>query len=90
MPKISKRTVDTALPDPARRYFLWDTEIKGFGLLVLPTGVKSYVLQYRNQDGNSRRATIGKHGSVTPDEARVMADSMRRAARLRWVSTAWS
>ncbi len=79
MPKISKRTVDAATPDPNRRFFLWDTEIKGFGLLVLPSGVKSYVLQYRTQDGNSRRATIGKHGSITPDEARAKADTMRRA-----------
>jgi len=79
MPKISKRTVDAASPDPERRYFLWDTEIKGFGLLVLPSGVKSYVLQYRTQDGNSHRATIGKHGSITPDEARAKASAMRRA-----------
>ena len=79
MPKISKRTVDAASPDTARRFFIWDTEIKGFGLLVLPSGVKSYVLQYRTQDGDSRRATIGKHGTITPDEARAKADMMRRA-----------
>jgi len=79
MPKISKRAVDAATPNPERRYFLWDTEIKGFGLLVLPSGVKSYVLQYRTQDGRSRRATIGKHGSITPDEARAKVDAMRRA-----------
>jgi hypothetical protein len=79
MPKIIKRTVDAASPDRARRNFLWDTELKGFGLLVLPSGVKSYVLQYRTEDGNGRRATIGKHGSITPDEARAKADAMRRA-----------
>lgn len=79
MPKIQKRTVDAAAADPARRYYVWDTEIKGFGLLVLPSGVKSYIFRYRTAEGVERRATIGKHGSVTPDEARDKADEMRRA-----------
>jgi integrase len=45
---------------------------------VLPTGVKSYFFRYRNADGDERRSTIGKHGSVTPDEARKLADDLRR------------
>ena len=42
MPKITKRVVDAATAK-AKRYIVWDGEIKGFGLLVLPTGIKSYV-----------------------------------------------
>lgn len=79
MPKITKRVVDAATPDQDRRYILWDDQIKGFGLLVLPSGVKSYLFQYRNADGIDRRATIAKHGAMTPDEARAKADDMRRA-----------
>jgi integrase len=78
MPKITKRTVDAAAPDPDRRYHLWDTEIRGFGLLVLPSGVKSYVYQYRTPEGVTRRATIGKHGEWTAEQARDKADDMRR------------
>lgn len=78
MPKITKRTVDAAAPDPSRRYHVWDTEIRGFGLLVLPSGVKSYVYQYRTPKGASRRATIGKHGKYTAELARAAADEMRR------------
>ena len=77
MPKITKRTVNASAPDLGRRYFVWDDQIPGFGLLVLPSGVKSYVFQYRTQDGASRRKTIGKHGKYTPDEARAKADNLR-------------
>ncbi len=67
--KITKRTVDAAKPKQ-RDSFLWDREIKGFGLKVTPKGKKVYVLQYRFQ-GVLRRFTIGPHGSPwTPDGAR--------------------
>ncbi len=47
---------------------LWDDDIKGFGLLVLPSGVKSYLYRYRTPEGEDRRPTIGKHGALTPDK----------------------
>ncbi|MGE4217942.1 MAG: Arm DNA-binding domain-containing protein, partial [Alphaproteobacteria bacterium] len=81
MPKISKRVVDAAEP-AASRYFIWDSELKGYGLLVLPSGVRSYVVQYRTPHGRTRRATIGKHGSPwTPDLARERADAMLRMVK---------
>jgi len=82
VPKITKRVVDATGPDPhGHRRYVWDSEIKGFGLQVLPTGVKSYVFQYRTPESRTRRATIGKHGAWTPDEAREKADEMRRAVK---------
>jgi Arm DNA-binding domain len=44
--KITKRTVD-ALKPGITDLFLWDTELKGFGLKVTPGGNKVYILQYR-------------------------------------------
>jgi len=78
MPKISKRIVDAAKPDSDRRVVLWDDTLKGFGLLLLPSGVKSYFFNYRNRHGRERRATIGKHGTWTPDQARTRAEAMQR------------
>jgi integrase len=67
--KISKRTVDAA-NSADKDGFLWDSEIKGFGLKITPRGKKIYVLQYRIH-GALRRYTIGSHGSPwTPTEAR--------------------
>ena len=71
--KITKRTVDALqCPGGRDREFLWDTEISGFGVAAFPSGEKVYVAQYR-QDGRSRRLNIGKHGRLTPDEARSLA-----------------
>ena len=53
----------------------------GFGLMVLPTGAKSFVFQYRAA-GRSHRATIGKVGALTPDQARAIAQDMARTVRL--------
>src|SRR6266850_4920195 len=80
MSKITKRVVDAAAPKHDR-YIIWDPEIKGFGLLVMPSGIKSYFYQYRNAEGRQRRATIGKHGEWTPTEARAKAEDHREAVR---------
>ena len=64
MPKITKRLVDATRPEE-RDVFVWDVELPGFGLR--DSGTKSYVLQYRNTEGRSRRLTLGRHGPVTAD-----------------------
>jgi integrase len=72
MPKITKRLVD-ATHFAEKDIYVWDDDLSGFGLRVKPSGVKSYILQYRNTYGRSRRYTIGKHGPLTPDSARKEA-----------------
>jgi integrase len=75
--KITKRTVDAAKPGDANR-FLWDTELKGFGVKVTPAGQRVYVLQYRKggRGTPTRRVTIGRHGAVTPEQARKIASRL--------------
>src|SRR5262245_19554967 len=72
MPKITKRTVEAAQPQNSD-VFLWDQELRGFGVRVKPSGVRSYIVQYRNVHGRSRRLTVGTHGRLTAEEARSEA-----------------
>jgi len=80
--KITKRQVDAARP-AARDTFLWDTEVKGFGLKITPSGRKIYLLQYRMGGRGTpvQRFKIGNHGDFTPDQAREAADKLRRGVR---------
>jgi integrase len=73
--RITKKVVTAARPEQ-REYFIWDADLPGFAIRVLASGVKSYVVQYRAGPGRrapTRRITIGKHGKLTPDEARKLA-----------------
>ncbi len=69
MPKLTKRLIDGLAPE-AKDRMVWDTEIRGFGLRVQPSGVKSFVVQYRNDTGRSRRLTLGRYGILTVEMAR--------------------
>lgn len=73
MPKLTKTTVEREQPSDKER-FLWDTELKGFGLKVFPSGAKSFVFQYRTAEGQTKRLTIGKlSDSLTTEQARKLA-----------------
>jgi integrase len=70
MARLTKRAVDSLKPVPDRDVFAWDEEIRGFGVRVKPSGTKTYLIQYRNAEGRTRRLVIGKHGILATDEAR--------------------
>lgn len=67
--KITERVVKNTKPG-TRDVFVWDTEIRGFGLRVKPSGKKSYLIQYRNTYGRSRRHTFGDAKVMIPGAAR--------------------
>ena len=71
MPKLTKRFVD-ALTVEDKDYIIFDTDVVGFGVRILPSGRKSYLVQYRN-GGRTKRLALGKHGTLTTDEARKQA-----------------
>lgn len=72
LPKITKRFVDRLAPGD-RDIVLWDTDLHRFGVRIKPSGAMTYVVQYRNSSGRTRKLALGRVGVLTPEEARQRA-----------------
>lgn len=83
--KISKRTVD-ALEPGAKPYIAFDADLKGFGVRVMPSGGRAFVVEYRPNGGGRanhvRRVTLGRMGALTPEQARRAAQDLLARVRL--------
>lgn len=79
MPKLTKRIVDAA-DARTTEYFIWDQDLPGFGLRVLPSGRKRFVVQYR-AGRRSRRMGLGPSAILTCEQARTRAIAIIAAAR---------
>jgi hypothetical protein len=73
MTKITKRLVDGLAPSSDKDLFVWDDEVRGFGIRLKPSGSGSFLVQYRTPEGQTRRLVLGKIGTLTPDDARKLA-----------------
>ncbi len=73
--KLTKSVID-AIELKDRDVFVWDVELKGFGVRASPNGVMTFIAQYRaggGRSGRTRRSTIVRFGTLTVDEARKQA-----------------
>src|SRR5205814_9769031 len=72
LPKLTKRFVD-ALKPVQRDTLHRDDDLPGFALRAKPSGVVTWVVQYRNSAGRTRKLALGRVGVLTPEEARQRA-----------------
>ena len=73
MPRLERKALSNRVVDGLRAgdrdVVYWDRDLRGFGVRVYPNGVKTYLVQGRGPNG-SRRITVGRHGTISADEAR--------------------
>jgi integrase len=74
--KLTKRTVAAA---PVG--ITWDDQLPGFGLRVLKSGRRSYVVRFRTATGTDRLMTIGTADELHPDAARELARQTKADVR---------
>ena len=70
---IAKRAIDSFEPAD-RPWIAWDDKLTGFGVLVHPSGVKSFIVNYRLGSGGrtapNKRLVIGRCDRLAPELAR--------------------
>jgi hypothetical protein len=79
MAKLSKRTAE-ALDVRPSPYIVFDEQLPGFGVRVMPSGRRYFLVQYRRH-GKTQRIMIGQFGPITAEIARTKARSLLGQAR---------
>lgn len=70
--KLSTLKIEKAAPPSSGRTELWDSQTRGLGLRVTPSGTKTWVMMYR-VDGKQRRLTLGRYPDLSLADARAEA-----------------
>ncbi len=73
MTRLTKRAITALKPNRRGDKFLWDGELRGFAIRVKPSGTRTFMIQYRNAEGRTRRCVIGQFGVLTVEQARDLA-----------------
>ena len=83
--KLNRRAV-TAIKPGAKPAIWYDTELKGFGLKIQPSGGRSWIIEYRPGAGGrsvtKKRLTIGSVETFSPEKARDEARRLLAEVRL--------
>lgn len=80
MPKITKKFVDSLSFSPDKTIYIFDDELKGFGVRVTASK-KTYMVQAwlkGSQPPKKVRLSLGQHGVLAPEEARRLAKERLR------------
>lgn len=79
MANLTKRTIDLLSPGP-KVSCVWDEKLKGFGLRIMPSGRKTFVVKCMVK-GRQKFITIGPHGPITAEQARARASGRGQERR---------
>ena len=82
--KLTRRNVSSLQP-AAKPVTYYDTDLKGFGLKIMPSGVRSWIVEYRPGAGGrgvaKKRLKVGGD-ALTPEVARAAAEKLLASVAL--------
>jgi integrase len=75
--KLTELRVEKLKPNAKGRYYVMDTEIRGFGIVVFPSGQRTFVARFRTrgtrETSRVRRMRLGTYPEMTVADARERA-----------------
>lgn len=75
--RFTATSVAKAVCPPGRvEMWFWDTVVPGFGIRARASGHRTWVFQYRNAEGKTRRSTFKRVEAVPLDTARQLATAL--------------
>jgi integrase len=80
--RFTKANIDALEPPPKGEIFAWCSDKPGWGVRILASGRKSWVVQFRDKTGKSRRHTIGDLRIVPLTIAERRASELLSSAKL--------
>lgn len=73
MGRLNPTFINSIVP-PKNGYILeWDDVLKGFGVRIMASGVRTFIVSYTNRSGRQRRMSIGRCGVLNVTQARQLA-----------------
>ncbi len=77
--KLIKKTLDALKTTNPRGQRYYDSDLRGFGVRVMPDGSKHFEIRYGGRRSR-RRLSIGRYGTLTIDEAKEHARQLLASA----------
>jgi integrase len=73
--RINKRFLSSLKVPPKGEKVYWDEELRGFGVRVLSSGIKSFIIYRRLSPTEQYKETLGRIGELKIGEARRIAEA---------------
>jgi integrase len=81
--KLSRAAIaNLNLPTGRSEATFFDSDIGGFGIRIRQSGGRSWIYQFDNSAGRTRRITIGKVAAIDASKARAIASELHARVRL--------
>ena len=72
--QITKKIIESIPTPDTRELLLRDTELKGFGVRISPSGTKTFFAEgFYKPKGVGKRLSLGRYPVISIDEARIKA-----------------
>lgn len=76
--KLNDATIKKVIPPEKGYTLLWDSEVRGFAARITAAGARSFIVNYRAENGRERRMTIGSFPDWSSAAAREKAKEIKR------------